>query len=195
MISFLRGKFAEKSPTHVVVDCNGVGYLLHISLNTYSAIQVEKEGTLLTYFHITENSQALYGFSDDNERQLFVKLISISGVGPSTAILALSSSQPDELISAIASEDVAFIKKIKGIGPKTAQRIILELKDKIGKVESGGIKVSGQSGNTLRNEALSALISLGINRSQAEKTIDQVIKKNQGPLELEIVVKQALKSL
>ncbi|MEX0811552.1 MAG: Holliday junction branch migration protein RuvA [Chitinophagales bacterium] len=194
MFAFLRGKYAQKSPAHVIVDCNGVGYYLNISLNTYTSIQVEKEGTLFTYFHVTENSQALYGFSQESERELFIQLISISGVGPSTAILALSSSQPEELIQAIASSDVAFIKKIKGIGPKTAQRIILELKDKLGKLETG-IKVSGSSGNTLRSEALSALIALGINRSQAEKTIDQVMGRSQEPQELESIVKQALKSL
>lgn len=194
MIAFLRGKYAEKSPAHVVVDCNGVGYHLNISLNTYTAIQIEKEGTLYTYFHVTENSQALYGFSEAGERELFVQLISISGVGPSTAILALSSSQPDELVRAIVNSDVAFIKKIKGIGPKTAQRIILELKDKLGKIDLG-VKVSANSGNTIREEALSALIALGINRNQAEKTIDQVLKSGQETQGLEAVIKQALKSL
>lgn len=194
MIAFLRGRFAEKSPAHVVIDCNGVGYHLTISLNTYSAIQIQKEGTLHTYFHVTENAQSLFGFSELSERELFVQLISISGVGPSTAILALSSSQPEELIRAIVQSDEAFIKKIKGIGPKTAQRIILELKDKLGKLNLG-LKVSSGSSNTIRSEALSALIALGINRNQAEKTVDQVIRGSQEPQELESVIKQALKSL
>ncbi len=195
MIDFLRGKLAFKEPTFVIIDVNGVGYHVHISLNTFSEIKDKEDIKLLTYFHVREDAQVLFGFSSGAEKLMFQYLISVNGVGPNTALVVLSYLPPEELRSAIIREDAAALQAVKGIGGKTAQRIILELRDKVKK--DGGDQtpgIPGFVGNTVRNEALSALITLGIAKPAAEKSIDTVLKRAGNTISLEDLVKQALKN-
>jgi Holliday junction DNA helicase RuvA len=196
MIAFLKGKLIQKDPTHVVLDVNGVGYHLNISVQTYADIK-DKESTLIhTHLAIREDAHLLYGFSTETEKKLFQQLISVNGVGPSTAIVMLSYMSTDELRQSIAREDANALQRIKGIGGKTAQRVIIELKDKVSKdlhYDAQG-QISGIQHNTLRQEALTALITLGITRSAAEKSVDTVLKKSGNTITLEDLVKQALKN-
>ncbi len=196
MITYLKGKFAETEPTHVVVDIQGMGYHVHITLNTFSEIKGKSEGLLYTHFHVKEDHQSLYGFTSKGERAMFNALLSISGVGPSTAIMVLSSLSVPELQSAILNGDVRTIQGVKGIGAKTAQRIILELKDKIAKTDdiAPETQISSLSHNTLKAEALSALMTLGINKNAAEKSIDSILKKSEDRITLEELIKLALKT-
>lgn len=172
MIAYLNGKLTFKSPTYVAAECNGIGYAVNISLHTYSQIQEAEQYLLHIYYHVTENAHTLYGFADELEKNLFVQLISVSGIGPATARMALSSLQPAEIQKAIAGADVKTIQSIKGIGPKSAQRIILELRDKVAKTSTTE-NISATKGNTFKEEALSALLALGFARSAAEKAIEQ----------------------
>jgi holliday junction DNA helicase RuvA len=191
MIGYLNGNLAIKDPTYVIVDVNGVGYEVKISLNTFSKIKDLDRCLLHTYLHVKEDSHTLYGFFDREEKSLFLYLISISGVGPNTALMINSSLNVDEVKSAIINEDVGIIQKVKGIGTKTAQRIILELKDRIRK--EGFEKSSGSPVvSSIRSEALSALQTLGINKNIAEKSIDQVIKKYGNNISLEELIKFVL---
>jgi holliday junction DNA helicase RuvA len=195
MISFLRGKLVHKDPTHVIIDVGGIGYQVSISLHTFSEIKDKEELKLLTYFHVREDTQVLFGFATAAEKQMFQYLISVNGVGPSTALVVLSFLPPDELRSAIIREDAAALQAVKGIGGKTAQRLILELRDKVKK--DGGepaVGIPGFVGNTVRSEALSALTTLGIAKPAAEKSIDAVLKKSGNTLSLEELIKQALKN-
>ena len=193
MITHLRGKLVEKKPTHLVIDCNGVGYFVHISLFTYEQVEEKEEITILTYLSIKEDAHTLYGFKTSLERALFKLLISVSGVGTSTARTMLSSLSPKELQQAIASEQVKTIQSVKGIGAKTAQRLILDLKDKI--VKLYGIEASTiEEDNTVVDEALSALEVLGYQRKLAEKTVQFVLKENAS-ISLENLIKEALKRL
>jgi Holliday junction DNA helicase RuvA len=195
MISFLRGRLVQKDPTHVVIDVNGVGYHLNISLQTFSTIKEQENTLLYTHLSIREDAHVLYGFSSEAERKLFQQLISVNGVGPSTAIVMLSYLSSEELKSAIVHEDAATLQRIKGIGGKTAQRVIIELKDKLRKdVSEEVVGFPGIQHNTLRTEALSALITLGITKSAAEKSVDTVLKKSGNTITLEDLVKQALKN-
>jgi Holliday junction DNA helicase RuvA len=195
MISFLRGRLVQKDPTHVVIDVNGVGYHLNISLQTFSTIKEQENTLLYTHLSIREDAHVLYGFSSEAERKLFQQLISVNGVGPSTAIVMLSYLSSEELKSAIIHEDAATLQRIKGIGGKTAQRVIIELKDKLRKdVSEEVVGFPGIQHNTLRAEALSALITLGITKSAAEKSVDTVLKKSGNTITLEDLVKQALKN-
>jgi holliday junction DNA helicase RuvA len=195
MISFLRGKLVHKDPTHVIIDVGGVGYQVSISLHTFSEIKDKEDLKLLTYFHVREDTQVLFGFATAAEKQMFQYLISVNGVGPSTALVVLSFLPPDELRSAIIREDAAALQAVKGIGGKTAQRLILELRDKVKKEGSEqAIGISGFVGNTVRNEALSALITLGIAKPAAEKSVDSVLKKSGNTFSLEELIKQALKN-
>jgi Holliday junction DNA helicase RuvA len=196
MISFLKGRLVQKDPTHVVVDVNGVGYHLAISLQTFSEIKEQEAVLIHTHLAIREDAHVLYGFSTESEKKLFQQLISVNGVGPGTAIVMLSYMSSDELRSAIASEDAVALQRIKGIGGKTALRVIIELKDKMRKdaYEDGARQISGIKHNTLRSEALTALISLGITKSAAEKSVDTVLKKSGNTVTLEDLVKQALKN-
>lgn len=191
MIGYLNGNLAIKDPTYVIVDVNGVGYEVKISLNTYSKIKDNDACLLHTYLHVKEDSQTLYGFSDPEEKGIFQHLISISGVGPNTALMINSSLNVDEVRSAIINEEVTTIQKVKGIGSKTAQRIILELKDKIRKegFESGSPISSSSS---IKSEALSALTTLGISKNVAEKSIDQMLKKYGSDISLEELIKYVL---
>ena len=196
MISFLKGRLVQKDPTHVIVDVNGVGYHVHISLQTFADIK-EKESILIhTHLSIREDAHVLYGFSTESERRLFQQLISVNGVGPGTAIVMLSYMSSDEIKHAIVHEDATTLQRIKGIGGKTALRVIIELKDKLRKdtFEETATSFSGTKHNTLRSEALSALITLGITKSAAEKSVDAVLKKSGNTLTLEDLVKQALKN-
>lgn len=192
MIAHINGKLVEKTPTYVVIECNGVGYQLSISLNTYSKLTSDENCKLFSQFVVREDAQLLYGFINQSERRLFQLLISVSGVGPSTAMLVLSSGDADEIRDAILSGDVAWFNAVKGIGPKTAQRIIIDLKDKIAK-ENIGSENFTRIDNTIKEEALSALVMLGFNRSLAEKTITKILKSNS-EFGVEDLIKHALKA-
>lgn len=193
MITHLRGKLVEKSPTEVVIDCNGVGYSVNISLHTYSQIPDEEAIKLYTYLQVKEDSHTIFGFSTLAEREIFKMLISVSGVGASIARTMLSSLTPKQVREGIATNNVALIQSIKGIGAKTAQRVILDLKDKILKVYDLD-EISAVQNNTLRDEALSALEVLGFVRKQAERIVDKVIAV-QPEANVETIIKQALKNL
>lgn len=196
MISYLKGKLVIKEPTHVIIDVNGVGYHVNISLSTFSSIKDQENTLIHTYLHIKEDGHTLFGFSHESEKKMFLNLLSISGVGPSTALMIQSSLSAEELKQAIASEDVKTIQGVKGVGAKTAQRIILELKDKIRKegLFTEADKISSNSHNTLRSEALSALTTLGINKSAAEKSIDGILKNSGNTITLEELIKLTLKN-
>ncbi len=193
MITHLQGKLVEKSPTHVVIDCGGVGYFVNISLHTFSQVSNNENIKLFTHLQVKEDSHTLYGFSGLAEREIFRLLISVSGVGASTARTMLSSLSPTQIMEAIASGDNSTIQSAKGIGLKTAQRIILDLKDKIVKVY-GLDDVSSPSRNTNKDEALSALETLGFMRKQADKVVDKIVIANPDA-SVEMIIKQALKNL
>lgn len=195
MITYLKGLITEKNPTFAVVEANGVGYKVMISLQTYTAIQSLAEGKLFTTHIVREDAELLYGFFEDRERSLFNLLIGVSGVGPSTAILALSAMTVSELESAIIQGNESIVKSIKGIGAKTAGRIILEIRDKISKTEEGHSEISMSSKNTLKEEALTALISLGFVRSVSEKAIQKSMSEAGNDQSLEMLIKSALKYL
>lgn len=195
MISFLRGRLVQRDPTHVVIDVNGVGYHVIISLQTYSAIKEQENIQLFTHLSIREDAHVLFGFSGEDEKRLFQQLVSVSGVGPSTAIVMLSYMNTQELKSAITREDAVALQSIKGIGGKTAQRVIIELKDKLKKESWEEIQPPVTSPhNTMKKEALSALLTLGLPKAAAEKSIDTVLKKSGNTITLEDLVKQALKN-
>lgn len=193
MITHLNGKLVEKNPTYVVIETNGVGYWVNISLNTFSQLSNEESILLYTYLSVKEDSHTLYGFSTKTERELFKMLISVSGVGPGTARTMLSSMTTNEIQQAIASGNVAAIQSVKGIGAKTAQRVLVDLRDKISKTYAVD-EVSASSNNTNKNEALSALEVLGFPKKQAEKVLDKIILSNSS-LSVEQLIKQALKNL
>ncbi|MGV6844683.1 MAG: Holliday junction branch migration protein RuvA [Lutibacter sp.] len=193
MITHIRGKLIEKNPTYVIVETSGIGYFLHISLQTFSQIADEESIFLYTYFHVKEDAQILFGFSSKIEREIFKLLISVSGVGPSTARMMLSSMTTDEIQHAIVSENVGAIQSVKGIGAKTAQRVIIDLKDKITKTYQID-EVSVSKSNTIKSEALTALEVLGYHKKQAEKVIDKILLENAS-LSVETLIKLALKKL
>ena len=187
MITKITGRLVEKSPTELVIDCNGIGYLVNISLNTFSMIGDDENISLFTYLQVKEDSHTLFGFCDKQERNLFKKLISVSGIGASTARTMLSSLSPEEIQNAIISENVSTIQSIKGIGLKTAQRLIIDLKDKVGLVSEKN-EISSNIYNTNQDEALSALEVLGYGRKQTTKIVQMLI--NESP---EITVEQLIK--
>ena len=193
MITQIEGKLVEKHPTHVVVNCNGLGYEVHISLHTFSQLHDEEYIKLHTHFHVREDVQMLYGFKDTVERDIFRLLIGVSGIGTSTARTMLSSLPPDEIHAAIAGEDVATIQSIKGIGAKTAQRVIIDLKDKV-KALPAGAKIQTVSNNTFKEEALSALEVLGYPRRSAEKVIDNLVQ-SAPESSVEELIRKALNKL
>ncbi len=193
MYEFIRGIVAELNPARIIIEAGGVGYSVIISLNTFSKLNGKKETTLLVHQIVREDAHLLFGFADKSERDLFRHLISVNGVGANTAIMMLSSLTPEEIISAIALENVNVLKKIKGIGIKTAQRIIIDLKDKVAKTaETGQIFITAD--NTILNEALSALVMLGFSKKDVEKTVDAILTGDPSAT-VESVVKQALKRL
>ena len=193
MITHIQGRLTEKNPTDVVIDCNGVGYFLNISLHTFSQIPDKEHLKLYTFLQVKEDAHTLYGFSTKTEREIFKLLISVSGVGASTARTMLSSLDPNQVKEAIASGDVALIQSVKGIGAKTAQRVILDLKDKVLKVY-GIDEVSVTQNNTNKSEALSALEVLGFNKKQSEKVIEKLLSQ-QPDANVETLIKDALKNL
>jgi Holliday junction DNA helicase RuvA len=193
MITHIQGKLIEKNPTDVVIDCNGVGYLLNISLHTFSQIPDKENLKLYTHLQVKEDSHTLFGFSSLAEREIFRLLISVSGIGANIARTMLSSLTPKQVREGIALGDVALIQSIKGIGAKTAQRVIIELKDKVLKIYDID-EVSVSKGNTSKDEALSALEVLGFVRKQAERVIDKIIM-SQPDATVETIIKQALKNL
>ena len=194
MIAYLSGKFSYKNPTVVYVDVQGLGYEVNISLNTYSAIQHLSEGKLYTYLQIKEDAHILYGFFDTMEKEMFVLLISVSGVGAATARMMLSSIKPEEISKAILQNNAALLESVKGIGRKTAERLVLELKDKIAKLTNN---VSGNilSNNTFEQDALNALVALGISRPVAEQAIKKILISNPTINNLEELIKKALKAI
>ena len=194
MITQLQGKLVEKNPTHVVIDCHGVGYFVNISLNTYSALPEGEAIKLYTYLQIKEDAHTLYGFLTKAEREVFVLLLSVSGVGASTARTMLSSLTAAHVRSAIINGDVATIQAVKGIGAKTAQRVVLDLKDNMLKLQDFE-EVSINTLNTNKEEALAALEVLGFVRKQAEKVVDSILKSSSEELSVEEIIKQALKRL
>ncbi len=193
MIAHIQGRLVEKNPTDVVIDCHGVGYFLNISLHTFSQLPTTENVKLYTQLLVREDAHTLYGFSTVEEREVFNLLISVSGVGASIARTMLSSLTPDQIRDAIVSEDTVTIQGVKGIGTKTAQRVVLDLKDKILKVYTAS-SISLKPSNTNRNEALSALETLGFARKQAEKACD-VFLKDHPQASVEEIIKQALKNL
>ncbi len=193
MIAHLRGRLIERYPTHLIVECQGVGYFVNISLHTFSLLKDGENLLIYTHLLVKEDSHTLYGFCEPSEREVFRLLISVSGVGPSIARTVLSSLSPTEVRDAIVQGDVPTIQGVKGIGAKTAQRLILDLKDKILKVEING-EVSPRSNNTNKEEALSALEVLGFPRRQSEKVVDKVLT-GEPSLSVENIIKQALKNL
>jgi Holliday junction DNA helicase RuvA len=194
MYAYIDGKLAFKSPSYVVIDAGGVGYHINISLHTYSQLGTAERCKLYTWLHVKEDGHSLYGFADEGERRLFLHLISISGIGPNTGRMMLSSITPTEIQNAIISGNVALIQRIKGIGPKSAQRVILELQDKLRKEGPDTLTVMPVN-KTAKDEALSALVMLGFARNAAEKILEQEINKNTEDLTVEQLIKYALKNL
>jgi holliday junction DNA helicase RuvA len=196
MIAFLKGRLVYKEPTQVIIDVNGVGYQVAISLFTYGEIKDQENILLFTHLAIREDAHVLFGFSGESEKRLFQQLISVNGVGPSTAIVMLSYMSSNELKTAILKEDAAALQSIKGIGGKTALRVIIDLKDKLKKEswEESQPAISIGSHNTIRKEALSALLTLGLSKPVAEKSVDAALKRSGNTITLEELVKQALKS-
>lgn len=193
MINHIDGKLVDKTPTNVVIDCNGVGYSINISLQTFSKINDER-CKLFTHLSVKEDSHTLYGFITENERKLFRHLISVSGVGPSTAQVILSTYKSDEIINYISVSDVAAIKNVKGIGLKTAQRIIIDLKDKVTKSAISD-EISLDLNNTIQNEALSALVALGFSKKIAQQKIDKALTNKQGNFDVETLVRESLSQM
>ncbi len=193
MYEYIKGNITEINPAYAVIETGNIGFFVHISLNTYS--QTAKQETGIFYLHqvVREDAQILYGFAEKSEREMFRQLISVSGIGPNTAQMMLSSLSPAEVRTAILEGNVAVLKSTKGIGAKTAQRIIIDLKDKMGKIESAS-EIIPVKDNTLRDEALSALVTLGFTKHSAGKTVDKILAKSQG-LSVEDIVKQSLKML
>lgn len=193
MYDYIKGTLEELSPAEAVVECHGIGFKLQISLNTYDRLQGQKEVRLYVHHHLREDEETLYGFCDKEERRIFALLIGVSGIGPNTARMMLSSLTADEVSTAIASGDVNRIKGVKGIGLKTAQKVIIELKDKISR---GGAELDLSGGSSAANtsEACSALVMLGFTKNAVEKTVASIVKKEPG-LSLEDIIKKALKML
>lgn len=195
MYDYIDGRLAFKSPAYVVIDVNGVGYHINISLNTYSLLGDAERCKLFTWLHVKEDAHTLYGFANEGERNLFLHLISISGIGPNTGRMMLSSLAPAEIQAAIINGNVSVIQRIKGIGPKSAQRVILELQDKLRKEGLGTSAGAAPVVKTAKDEALAALVMLGFVRNAAEKVLDQEMNKNDKALTVEELIKLALKSL
>jgi Holliday junction DNA helicase RuvA len=193
MITHIKGRLVEKSPTELVIDCNGIGYLVNISLNTFSLLSDSEAISLYTHLQVKEDSHTLFGFFDKYERNLFRKLISVSGIGASTARTMLSSLNPQEIQRAILTENVSTIQSVKGIGLKTAQRVIIELKDKVNLADSSG-EISISSLNQNREEALSALEVLGYSRKLTSKVVDELIN-NDPEISVEKIIKNSLNKL
>lgn len=198
MYSYFEGKLIEKTPTYAVVDCNGIGYLLNITLNTYTGIKNQEACKLYSHLVVREDALTLYGFLTLQELDLFRKLISVSGVGPATARIVLSSVTSDELVQAITKGNVSLLKSIKGIGEKTAQRIIVDLKDKLLALVSNECLTKEflvTPYNTKRNQSLTALLMLGFNKNSIEKTLDKILSNSDDSISVEEIIKKSLQIL
>jgi Holliday junction DNA helicase RuvA len=193
MYEFIRGIIVERNPAHIVIEAGGIGYFINISLNTYSKFNQKTEGLIYLHQVIRDDAHVFYGFADKGERDLFRNLISVNGVGSNTAIMMLSSLNPDEIAVAVTTENVAVLKAVKGIGIKTAQRIIIDLKDKLGKLYDTD-QIFHTPNNTILNESLSALVMLGFVKRDAEKVVAKILQE-QPQTTVEGVIKQALKRL
>lgn len=193
MIEYIKGEIAEITPTYTVIDNNGIGYFVNISLNTYTSLQNSKNATIYIYEAIREDAHILYGFHNKHEREMFMLLISVSGVGPNSARMILSSLSPSELETAIATSGVAALKAVKGIGAKTAQRIIVDLKDKI-KAPSDTLNIQVPANNEIFDEALAALVMLGFSQQASQKVLKKLLSDTQ-ELNIENVIKKALKMM
>jgi holliday junction DNA helicase RuvA len=194
MYAYLQGKFTYKSPAQVYVEVNGVGYEVNISLHTYSAIQNASEGRLYTYFQVKEDGHALFGFFERSEKEIFIQLIGVSGIGAATARMMLSHLKPLEVQKAIAQGNVKLLESIKGIGKKTAERLVLELRDKVEKIDTGS-QAQAPAGNSLQQDALNALVALGIAKPQAETAIKKVYHQQPHISNLEELIKKALQAI
>jgi Holliday junction DNA helicase RuvA len=194
MIHHIKGRLVEKSPTHAIIEASGIGYFLNISLITFSKLGNDENCTLYTHLSIKEDAHTLYGFVEKSEREIFRQLISVNGVGASTARIMLSSMTAEEITTAIVTSDVNALKSIKGIGAKSAQRIIVDLKDKLGKMDGIEQNILTFANNTNRDEALSALLALGFIKNSVEKVLNKVLKA-QPDLDVENLIKEALKNL
>ncbi len=192
MYEYIQGKIAELTPASVIVDNQGIGYFIHISLNTYSALAGKEQAIVFVHQVVREDAQLLFGFYNKSEREIFRHLITVSGIGPNTGRMMLSSMSPAEIQEAILVGNVSLLSSIKGIGAKTAQRVIIDLKDKVGKSDVSDNFLLSQS-NTNREEALSALVMLGFTKNTVDKVLDKILKSNP-KAEVEELVKQALKS-
>ena len=194
MYAYLQGKFVDKTPAQVYVDVNGVGYEVNISLNTYSQIQNLEQGRLFTHLQVKEDGHVLYGFFDRAEKEIFLLVISVSGIGAATARMMLSNLKPEEVSKAIVQNNVKLLESVKGIGKKTAERLVLELKDKLSK-HSLNEAISPNWSNSLEQDALTALVALGISRQQAEQAIQKIIITEPSVSKLEDLIKKALKAI
>lgn len=196
MITYIKGDITLKNPTYLIIETAGIGYMVHISLNTYSQVEKLENTRILTHLHIKEDSHTLYGFADEQERSLFRHLISVSGIGPGTAQIILSAMNPEDIRAAILGERDDAFRSVKGIGPKTAKRLILDLKDKLSKDAGESIPLPlSPSDNTIREEALSALVALGFNRIAVQKTLNLILKQQPAIGSVEPLIKLALREL
>lgn len=195
MIAYLAGKFTYKNPTIVYVDVNGIGYEVNISLNTYSKIQQLSEGKLFTHLQVKEDAHVLYGFFDVQEKEMFILLTSVSGIGAATARMMLSNMLPDEISKAILHNNARVLESIKGIGKKTAERLILELRDKISRQPFTGSTNNFEKNNSLQQDALNALLALGISKTLAEQSVNKILSEEPAETHLELIIKKALKSI
>lgn len=195
MFAYLKGAITFRTPTHLTLEVSGVGYHLHIPLSTYTALEGQDNTTLYTHLHISEDAHTLYGFATQMERVLFGQLISVTGVGPTSALLLLSAMSVEEIRSAIIGEQAHVLQRAKGIGPKASKQIILDLKNKLAKEAPDGPVLLPMADSATRDEALTALMALGINRIAAQKALNQALKEIQGPVKVEDLIKAALKSL
>jgi Holliday junction DNA helicase RuvA len=193
MYEYIKGKITELTPASVVLECQGIGYFIHISVNTYSQLATDKDVTIYLHPVIREDAHLLFGFADRNEREVFRFLISVSGIGANTARMILSSLSPTEVVVAISSGNSAALRSIKGIGVKAAERIIVDLRDKVGKM-SGSDEIFGIESNTIQNEALSALIMLGFSKASSEKVVAKLMK-DEKPTTVEDLIRKSLKML
>ncbi len=194
MYAYLDGKFTMKNPAQVYLNVNGIGFEVNISLNTYSHIQSSESGKLFTYLQVKEDGHTLFGFFDKGEKDMFIQLISVSGVGANTARMMLSHLKPDELSTAIQQGNIKLLESIKGIGKKTAERLVLELRDKIHKIDSI-VPIQVNTGNRIQQDALNALVALGISKAQAEAAVKKIAATDADSNNLEDLIKKALKAI
>lgn len=195
MYAYLKGEITFRTATYIALEVGGIGYHLNIPLSTYTALEGKERATLYTHFHVTEDAHTFFGFSTQTERNLFVQLISVTGVGPTSALLLLSSMSVDEIRSAIIGEQAHVLQRAKGIGPKASKQIILDLKTKLSKESPDGPVLLPLADSTARDEALTALLALGINRIAGQKALNQVLKDQPNSTKVEDIIRAALKIL